>query len=141
MILDDKDRNIIIGYRIQRAKETLSDVSFLIDHNKLIVAVNRIYYGAMFILSALALKYTQKAKTHQELIAWFNTNFIKNELIHKDYGAFLHKAYDKRSKADYSDYVAFDKKELILMGEELKDFIDKLIHLIDNEASLKIKID
>ena len=141
MILKEKERNILIGYRIQRAKDTLGDVLFLIEHDKLIVAVNRIYYGALFVLSALAIKYTQKAKTHQELIAWFNKNFVNNNLIHKGYGSFLHKAYDKRSKADYADYVTFDKKELILMGQELRDFIDKVVSLIKNRDSLKIKID
>ena len=57
MTLNEKDREELIEYRIERAKNSIDDVQFLIKYNKLILAVNRIYYGIFYILSALSLKY------------------------------------------------------------------------------------
>lgn len=130
MTINEKDRETLTNYRIDKAKKAEDDVRFLIDNNKLHLAVNRIYYGAFYILSALALKYQFQTASHQELIGWFNKEFVKEELIDRKYGRFVHKAYDKRSKADYADYVEFDKEEVLAMFNEMKDFLEEIEKLI-----------
>jgi uncharacterized protein (UPF0332 family) len=130
MTINEKDRETLTNYRIDKAKKAEDDARFLIDNNKLHLAVNRIYYGAFYILSALALKYQFQTTSHQELIGWFNKEFVKEELIDRKYGRFVHKAYDKRSKADYADYVEFEKEEVLAMFNEMKDFLEKIEELI-----------
>ena len=126
MTINENDRETLTNYRIDKAKKAGDDARFLIDNNKLHLAVNRIYYGAFYILSALALKYQFQTASHQELIGWFNKEFVKEELIDRKYGRFVHKAYDKRSKADYADYVEFDKEEVLAMFNEMKDFLEEI---------------
>ena len=55
MTLAEKDRDTLIKYRIERAKETINEVKFLIDNNMYKLAISRIYYGNFYIVSALAL--------------------------------------------------------------------------------------
>ncbi len=43
MTLDDQDRSALIKYRIEKARKAVDDVRFLIDNNRLHLAVNRIY--------------------------------------------------------------------------------------------------
>jgi uncharacterized protein (UPF0332 family) len=126
MTLEEKDRVVLIKYRIEKAKKAAEDACFLIDNNRLLLAVNRIYYGAFYILSALALKYQVPTSKHKELIGWFNKTFVKTSIIPRKYGQFVHKAFDKRSKADYADYVEFDKQEVSIMFNEMKDFIKEV---------------
>jgi uncharacterized protein (UPF0332 family) len=97
MTLTDQERTDLIKYRIEKAQKAEDDVNFLIENNKLHLAVNRIYYGSFYILSALALKCRFKTTKHQQLIGWFNKKYIKENLIDRKYGQYLHKAYDKRS--------------------------------------------
>jgi uncharacterized protein (UPF0332 family) len=130
MTINEEDRETLTNYRIDKAKKAEDDARFLIDNNKLHLAVNRIYYGAFYILSALALKYQFQTTSHQELIGWFNKEFVKEELIDRKYGRFVHKAYDKRSKADYADYVEFEKEEVLAMFNEMKDFLEKIEELL-----------
>ena len=130
MTINEEDRETLTNYRIDKAKKAEDDARFLIDNNKLHLAVNRIYYGAFHILSALALKYQFQTTSHQELIGWFNKEFVKEELIDRKYGRFVHKAYDKRSKADYADYVEFEKEEVLAMFNEMKDFLEKIEELL-----------
>ncbi len=57
MKLRDEDRKTLIEYRIQKAKEAIEDAQFLIENDKLNLAINRIYYGMFYVLTALALKH------------------------------------------------------------------------------------
>ena len=58
---------------------------------------------------------------------------MKENIIEKKYGQFLHKAYDRRSKADYADYVNFTKEEVSTMHNEMKDFLKKVEELIEKD--------
>ena len=51
-----EETNALIEHRIGRATDAIDDVKFLIENKKLHLAVNRIYYGIFYVLSALALK-------------------------------------------------------------------------------------
>ena len=55
--MKDDEKNALIEHRIARATNTIEEVSFLIKNRKFLPAVNRIYYGMFYILSALSLKY------------------------------------------------------------------------------------
>jgi uncharacterized protein (UPF0332 family) len=134
MTIAEKDRTTLIQYRIEKARTAEKDARFLIENDKLHLAVNRIYYGAFYILTALALKHRFQTTKHQQLIGWFNLKFVKEDLIEKKYGQFIHKAYDKRSKGDYSDYVTFDKNEVEVMHKEMQEFLKKIEELISEET-------
>ena len=101
MTITEKDREILINYRIDQAHEAIEATKILIDNNKLKSAVNRIYYGMFYILSALALKYKFSTSKHQGIIAWFNKNFLKDKKIDRKYGPILSDAFENRSESDY----------------------------------------
>jgi uncharacterized protein (UPF0332 family) len=65
MTLTDSERDILIKYRIEQAHEAIEDVRFLIDSNKLKIAVKQIYYGMFYILCSLALKHRFKTSKHK----------------------------------------------------------------------------
>lgn len=130
MSINQSERTTLIHYRIEKAKKAAEDVLLLIDMDKLHLAVNRIYYGCFYILSALALKHHFPTVKHQTLIGWFNKTFLKENVIESKYGKFIHKAYDKRSKADYADYIEFEKEDIMSMYLEMKEFLIKIEELI-----------
>lgn len=55
-MITEKDRDSLVKYRLNQALETIELVKFLVVSDKLIIAVNRIYYGMYYALTALALK-------------------------------------------------------------------------------------
>ena len=131
MTLSEKDRDTLIRYRIEQAHEAIEEAELSINHNKLKMAVNRIYYGMFYILSALALKYKFKTSKHQGLIGWFNKNFLKNKKIDRKYGTILKDAFNNRSEGDYGAFIRFVKTDVIKSFEEMKDFISTLEKYID----------
>lgn len=130
MTLSERERSLLVKNRVEKARDTIHDVSFLIENGKLPLAVNRIYYGAFYILSALALQYQFTTSKHQQLIGWFNRDFIKKGLLGKEYGEFIHKAYDKRSRGDYDDFVKFEKAEVNELFAAMKRFVNTVENLI-----------
>jgi uncharacterized protein (UPF0332 family) len=121
--MEDKDRISLINYRIQQAKDTIELAEFLMNSNKLVVAVNRIYYGLYYSLTALALKYEFDTSKHLQLIGWFNKEFISTNKIDKKYGKILRNAYQNRSKGDYDAFVDFSIEEVMTMLKDMEDFI------------------
>jgi uncharacterized protein (UPF0332 family) len=123
MTITDEERETLIKYRIEEAHEAIGDAELSLKNNKLKMAVNRIYYGMFYILSALALKHKFKTSKHQGLIAWFNKNFIKDKKIDRKYGTIIRDAFNTRSEGDYGFFIKFVKSDVEKMFEDMKDFI------------------
>ncbi len=96
MIKED-DRKILINYRLEHAKETIVVSQFLIDSSQLVVAVNRIYYGMYYAVTALAIKYRFETSKHLQLIVWFNKEFISTGTLNPYYGKILRNAFQNRT--------------------------------------------
>jgi uncharacterized protein (UPF0332 family) len=67
-MINQSDRDALIKYRLDQAKDTIELVRFLIDSNRLTVAVNRIYYGIYYSITALSL--AKKFETSTCTIDW-----------------------------------------------------------------------
>ena len=120
----------LINYRIQQANETIKEVEFQIENNFLVIAVNRIYYGMFYMLLALALKNGFKTSKHNQLLGWFNREFVKTGKIDRKIGKIVHKAFEDRTDGDYGIFVKFEKEEVIEKLENMKRFLFELEKLI-----------
>jgi len=129
-MINDEDRTALVNYRIEQAASTIELSKFLIESDNLAVAVNRIYYGIFYSVTALAIKYQFETSKHSQLIGWFNKEFIATERIDKKYGKILRNAYQNRTKGDYDAYVSFHKEVVLDMLEEMIDFINLIKTLL-----------
>ncbi len=82
---------------------------FLIDSNELTVAVNRIYYGMYYAVTALAIKFQFETSKHFQLVGWFNREFISTGVLNANYGKILRNAFRNRTKGDYDAIITFEK--------------------------------
>lgn len=76
-----------------------------------------------YSLLALGLAYEYETSKHQQLLGWFNRNFIHEGFIDPRYGKIINKASNRRTKGDYETNVEFDKTVILEMFEEMKEFI------------------
>jgi uncharacterized protein (UPF0332 family) len=123
-MIDDIDRNALISYRMQQAFDTIELAKFLTNSQKLVIAVNRIYYGMYYALTALALKNSFETSKHGQLIGWFNKEFIASKKLDAKFGKILRNAYQNRTKGDYDAFVTFTQEEVEPMLEEMVIFIE-----------------
>jgi uncharacterized protein (UPF0332 family) len=123
----------LIKYRIEQAKEAISEVEILIEKNLLKIAINRIYYGMFYVLLALALKNGFKTSKHNQLIGWFNKEFVKPGIINQKFGKIINNGFEDRSDGDYGIFIQFKKDEVLLKFEDMKEFITELEKIINND--------
>ncbi len=130
MTLSEQDREALIQHHVDKSMESIHQVKFLIENNQLSLAVNRIYYGVYYILSALAIKSRFKTSKHEQLIGWFNKIYIKGNIVDKRYGKIIRKFHENRMEGDYNVFSDFLKEEVEQAFIEMKDTIAEIRKLI-----------
>jgi uncharacterized protein (UPF0332 family) len=133
-MIDEKDREALIAYRMLQAIETIDLARFLVLNDKLVVAVNRIYYGMYYALTAIALQNRFETSKHGQLIGWFNKEYIFTKKLDPIFGKILRNAYQNRTKGDYDAFVSFSKQEVECMVNEMESFILKINQMIANQT-------
>lgn len=131
-MIQDNDREILIQYRLNQSTQTIGEVSKLIEVDLLNVAVNRIYYGIFYSLTALALRFEYQSSKHFQLMGWFNQNFVKPGLIEVKYGKILRDAFKNRSDGDYAPFILFEKADILDMQTDMVDFIERIGSFLSN---------
>lgn len=130
-MIQENDRESLIAYRLNQANETIELAKFLVKNEKLDIAVNRIYYGMYYALTALALKNKFDTSKHVQLIGWFNKEFVFSKRVDAKYGKILRNAFQYRTRGDYDAFVSFSKIEIEFLVEEMVDFIEEISRILD----------
>jgi uncharacterized protein (UPF0332 family) len=132
-MITGNDRKSLIDYRLTQAIDTLELADFLINNGKFSIAVNRIYYGMYYALTALALQFKYETSKHGQLIGWFNKEFIVTKKVDSVYGKIIRNAFQNRTKGDYDAFVTFTKEEVEFMLAEMSDFIAEIKRILNHE--------
>ncbi len=122
-MIDEEKRNDLILYRIEQSKESIEEAELLIVNLKYRAAINRIYYGMFYSVLALGLKYQFETSKHQQLLGWFNRDFIHTGKIDIKYGEMIKNAFRSRNKSDYETDVVFSNEDVETMFMNMKEFI------------------
>ncbi len=131
-MIDEKDRKALIQFRIEQAEETIELVRFLLNNGKYSVAVNRVYYGMFYALSALAIKHGYETSKHRQLLGWFNKEFVAPGMVGVQFGKSLRNAFQSRTRGDYDAFVDFSAEETARMLAEMSDFIIEIKKLVSS---------
>lgn len=130
-MINDDDKLALIRYRLEQADDSIDIVEFLINSDKFTVAVNRIYYGLFYSVTALAINFGFETSKHAQLIGWFNKEFVATKKTEVKFGKILRNAFQNRTKGDYDAFVTFEKDEVSQMHSEMIDFINEIKRLLE----------
>lgn len=125
-----EDKDSIVRYRINRAKETLQETFVLIENKFLNNAVNRIYYACFYAVSALLLDNDIGAKSHAGAKQMLSLHFIKTEKLNKNLGDFYSSVFDMRHNGDYSDFFVFETDDVISLIEPATILIAQIENIL-----------
>jgi uncharacterized protein (UPF0332 family) len=125
-MMTDEEKEILINYRIEQSKNSIKTVELLINARDYNAAVSRIYYGMFYMIMAIAVKHDFETSKHQQLIGWFNKNFVNTNVLPKHYGKLINKTFKSRQESDYEAFIAYQHQEVLQMHTDMIDFIQKL---------------
>ena len=123
----------VIKYRLERARETYSEAELLRDGKKMFATVNRPYYAVFYAISAYFVQRDLKAFTHAGLKSAFNKELVLTGKIPADEGRLFNQLFSFRQDGDYKDFVQFDETQIGLLFPQVKALIDLLETLIVKE--------
>ena len=96
--MPDITRIDLSRYRLQKAKEMLASTKRDMDANDYASANNRAYYAIFHAMDG------EDYKKHSAVIARFTLNYLKPEILPREYSKLISNASLIRNRSDYEDF-------------------------------------
>ena len=114
----------LAGYRLEKAKNDLSDAQKSFSEGMFETAANRAYYAIFHALrSVTALDHFDSGK-HSGIIAYFNRNYVKTGVFDREISKLIDSSYRLREKADYDDFFLVARDDAAKQFEKARQVID-----------------
>lgn len=121
------EREALIGYRLERASETLAEAELLAQAGHWNGCVNRLYYCCFCAVTALLLERGLSSPKHSGVRSLFNREFVKTGLVAQEMGEQLYNSlFQSRHRGDYDDLVRFDESLVRPWLGEARRFLSKM---------------
>jgi len=122
----DKQLKILIKYRLDQSKETLTESEILLKQSSYRGAINRAYYAMFYsVLALLAVKKLGTSK-HSGAIGLFDKEYVKEGIFPKELSKSLHIAFDLRQTHDYGELIEIDKETVENVLKDAKLFVKEI---------------
>lgn len=128
--MNNKVSKELSKHRLQQAKDDLRASEILYKENLYKSANNRAYYSIFHSIKAVLALEPIDFKRHKDVIAYFNKNYVSNEIFPKKMGRKISIASRMREDSDYEDEFvveADDTKEQIGTARELLVLVETYI--------------
>ncbi len=131
--MEDGNVHDIIIARWKQADECVLAAKVLLSNELISAALNRIYYGMFYVISALAAANGFHTSKHHQLLAWFNREFIATGKVSAELGKLARNAFRKRMEADYEAFVEFGSDTVEELIPQMESFIAEMKKLLSNQ--------
>lgn len=126
------NKNALIQYRMERARETLEDARALYQQDRTPASVvNRAYYSMFYAALALLESIGQETSKHSGVLSLFDKHFMKPKILPSEMGVFLHQAFDMRQTGDYEEKARLTKED----AKETLEAAAKFVETIEKKLS------
>ena len=130
MSLTDQERDALVFYRAQKAKETLAEAIGIAQLEYWNAVANRLYYACYYITTALLVHNGHNAQTNSGVIRLFGLNFVTNGIVSKENSKFYTKLFEMRQTGDYDDLYNLTEEDVKPLIEPAKIFIQNIETLL-----------
>jgi uncharacterized protein (UPF0332 family) len=119
-----------IDYRVSKSNEIFEDAKLLALNQRWNSCVNRLYYSAYYMVSAVLYKNGIQPDTHNGTKTQFNLHFIKSGILPLSLGKLYSNLFFWRQESDYADFVDFDGDTVLPLIDEVLGFNNTILRLI-----------
>jgi len=130
-MINPSDKIALVSLRIEQAEKCISDTEYAMADGRLAMASNRIYYGMFYAMLALGLLQDYKSSKHQQMIGWFNKNFVHTGIFPKHFTHLVKDAFDARIESDYEVSEPIATADLEARLADMKLFIGSIKNWIE----------
>ncbi|MHB2149750.1 HEPN domain-containing protein [Calditrichota bacterium LG25] len=136
----EKESIDLSEYRLNKAKNLLTQAEVLLQKQMYDGSINRSYYAIFYAIRSLLSLLKLDSTKHSGIISLFDKCFVKTGLIDKKFSNIAHTAFDARQDYDYEDFSIPSEYEAHSLFQNAKIFIDEIERLrtriVEEEISL-----
>ena len=126
------DKPALSRLRLESARKTLKDAPTLFERGGTPAGIiNRAYYAMFYAALAMLVTVGRHSAKHSGVIALFDKEFVKENIIPKELGRMLHQAFESRMEGDYQDNAKVDRQ----LANEILESADKFVLAIEKQLS------
>lgn len=130
-MMTTEEKDALIAYRIENARLTIDEVPIHISNKFYKTAMNRMYYGCYYVVTALLLKNNIEAYTHAGVRQMLGLHFVKSEKLSVKMSKFYSDLFANRQEGDYADFVYYDLETVTELYPQALLFVEKIIKIIE----------
>jgi uncharacterized protein (UPF0332 family) len=124
------DKPALIRLRLENARKTLKDAHTLFEQEGTPASiVNRAYYAMFYAALAMLVTVNRHSTKHSGVIALFDKEFVRENIIPKELGRMLHEAFESRMQGDYQDNAKVDRK----LAAEILEYANQFVQAIEEK--------
>lgn len=124
-----------LQYPKDRSEEAFQDAIILANNGSWRSCVNRLYYSAFHLITALLLIDGINPKTHNGLKTKFLQLYVKTDIIGLENGKLFTSLMDWRQESDYSVIVDFLEEDVLPLIDQVQNLNKTLIKLIEEKEN------
>lgn len=128
------NKEALIKYWFDKARRSIGAAEMELSSGNLDFSANRIYYAAFYAVTATLMQFGHRYKKHSAVRAAFHREFIKTNLVPREYGLLYDTVMQDREDADYISFVEIEEDVLKQEIEEVKSFIEFMDKLVKSYA-------
>ena len=128
--MNQKVSKELANHRLEQAKEDLDAGYLLYEKEFFKSANNRAYYSIFHSIKAVLALEPIDFKSHKNVLAYFNKNYINTEIFPKSMGRKIINASTIREDSDYDDEFVVNSnktKEQLEVAKELIELVEEYL--------------
>lgn len=102
--MSEISRRDLSVYRLNKAREMLLSAERDVSAGDYALANNRAYYAVFHSMRAVLAMDGEDYKKHSAVISRFSVNYLKSEILPRDFGKLIANASLIRNRSDYEDF-------------------------------------
>jgi uncharacterized protein len=120
----ESDKRALAQYRLEQARESLDEATFLFSGEKSPRSIiNRVYYAMFYAILALLIFEPYSSSKHSGILGYFNRRFIKEGVFDREMGRWVNKAFELRQRVDYREYFQVTRDQAADLLAKAQEFV------------------
>ncbi len=132
-MLTTEERDNLVKYKLERAKETWNEIVGIVDGGYWYAAANRMYYACYYVTSALLVKNGIQANTHSGVIRMLGLHFVSTNIISDEMGSFYTRLFELRQTGDYDEWKVIKESDIKPLMPKVEEYMQCIISLINSK--------
>lgn len=124
-------------YRFETSLENLEDARLMYENGRYKNALNRAYYSIFHAIRAVNTLKEFDSSKHSGVIAFFNQNYVKEEIFPKELSKIITQASNNREKADYLDFYIASSEEAQKQIARAEEFSAAIKQYLESQGILQ----